>query len=50
MTIYKSSHKYLDFGISSEDDGKMLNFGLISQKEGFGGRTVIYQTWELYTD
>jgi hypothetical protein len=25
----------------------MLNEGLISQKEGFGGRTVVHQTWEL---
>lgn len=36
VIIYKSSHKYIDFGISSEEAGKMLNFGLISQKEGFG--------------
>lgn len=50
MTIYKNSHKYLDFGISSEDAGKILNFGLISQKEGFGARTVIYQTWELISE
>ena len=50
MTTYKSRHKYLDFCISSENAGKILNFGLISQKEGFGARTVIYQTWELCTD
>lgn len=44
---YKCSHAFFDFGISSEDNGKMLNAGLISQKEGFGGRTNIYSTWEL---
>ena len=47
MGIYKESKKYLDFGISSEDSGKLLNFGLITQKEGFGARTTVYQTWEL---
>lgn len=41
-------HKtYFDFGISTEDNGQVLNEGLIHQKEGFGGRTVCYQTWEM---
>lgn len=44
---YKRSHSLLDFGISSEDNGNLLNAGLISQKEGFGGRTNIYTTWEI---
>ena len=44
---YKSSHSFLDFGISSEDNGQVLNAGLISQKEGFGGRTNIYSTWKI---
>ena len=44
---YKDSKNYLDFGISSERNGKILNEGLISQKEGFGGRTVVYQTFEM---
>lgn len=39
--------KYFDFGISTENNGRFLNEGLISQKEGFGGRTVAYQTWSL---
>ena len=38
---------YFDFGISTENNGKFLNEGLISQKEGFGGRTTVYQTFEL---
>lgn len=38
---------YLDFGISSEDSGKILNAGLIREKEGFGARTICLQTWEL---
>ena len=44
---FSSTHKYFDFGISTEDGGKYLNEGLISQKEGFGGRTTAYFTYEL---
>ncbi len=47
IEIYKDSKKWLDFGISTEDGGHYLNEGLISQKEGFGGRTNIYQTWKI---
>lgn len=45
---YKPAKKYFDFGISSEDGGKVLNEGLISQKEDFGGRTVVYEGWRLW--
>lgn len=44
---YQDTKMYFDFGISSENNGQILNEGLISQKEGFGGRTVIYQLWEI---
>lgn len=44
---YKESKRFLDFGISTEEAGQVLNEGLISQKEGFGGRTIAYQTWQL---
>lgn len=44
---FATNKMYFDFGISTEDNGKHLNEGLISQKEGFGGRTVCYQTWEI---
>lgn len=37
---------YLDFGKSTEDEGHYLNRNLIHQKEGFGGRGVIYDTYE----
>ena len=47
IETFKESKKWLDFGISTEDDGHYLNEGLISQKEGFGGRTNIYQTWKI---
>ena len=38
---------YVDFGTSNEDDGRVLNEGLIFQKEGFGGRAVCYDTYEV---
>lgn len=44
---YKDSKSWLDFGISTEEGGHFLNEGLISQKEGFGGRTNVYQTWKI---
>lgn len=44
---YRSNKKWLDFGISTEDGGRTLNEGLIAQKEGFGGRTNVYEMWRL---
>lgn len=42
-----ASHRYLDFGVSTEDGGRWLNEGLIFQKEGFGGRSIVYDTYTL---
>lgn len=47
IETYKESKDWLDFGISTEDAGHYLNEGLIAQKEGFGGRTNVYQTWKI---
>jgi hypothetical protein len=38
--------RYFDFGISTEQDGRRLNEGLVAQKEGFGGRTVIHDHYD----
>jgi hypothetical protein len=38
---------FFDFGISNEDGGRVLNEGLVSQKEGFGARTVVHDFYEL---
>lgn len=38
---------YFDLGTSVEDEGRTLNEGLIFQKEGFGGRTIVYDTYEI---
>lgn len=42
-----SSVPYFDMGTSVEEGGQVLNEGLIFQKEGFGGRAVVYDTYEL---
>lgn len=39
--------RYFDFGVSVEEGGRVLNEGLLSQKEDFGGRAVVYDTYEL---
>ena len=44
---YKGNKLWLDFGISTEHGKIYLNEGLIAQKEGFGGRTGVYDIWEL---
>lgn len=36
---------YFDFGVSVEQGGLILNEGLIFQKEGFGGRGIMYDTY-----
>lgn len=47
IDTYADSKTYFDFGISTESNGTFLNTGLISQKEGFGGRTIVHQFYEL---
>lgn len=47
MDYYSTRVKYLDFGISTEDNGKYLNTKLLSYKESFGCRTVVYDTYEV---
>lgn len=42
-----TDRSYFDFGTSVEQGGLLLNEGLIFQKEGFGGRGVVYDGYEL---
>nr|WP_254068253.1 GNAT family N-acetyltransferase [Vibrio aestuarianus] len=42
-----NKYKYFSFGISTEDAGKVLNQGLLAQKEGFGGRSIILDTYQV---
>jgi hypothetical protein len=39
--------RYFDFGISTENNGRLLNEGLIAQKEGFGARGYVQDFYEL---
>lgn len=45
-TRYKEK-EFFDFGTSVEEGGSVLNSGLIFQKEGFGGRAVVYDCYEI---
>jgi hypothetical protein len=38
---------FFDFGISNEDNGRVLNHGLIAHKEGFGARAVVHDHYVL---
>lgn len=40
-------YRYMDFGNSNEQGGHYLNENLIAQKEGFGGRGIVYKHWRL---
>jgi hypothetical protein len=42
-----ADRRYFSFGISTEREGRYLNEGLIFQKEGFGGRGVVHDFYEL---
>jgi hypothetical protein len=44
--IYKDK-KFFDFGISTENGGRLLNGGLMSQKEGFGARAFVHDFYEM---
>lgn len=47
MDLYEQTKRYFCFGISTENDGKELNTGLLYQKESFGARAVVHDIWEL---
>ena len=44
---YTGNKLWIDFGISTEHGKIYLNEGLAAQKEGFGGRTGVYEIWEI---
>jgi hypothetical protein len=41
-----ADYPIFDFGQSTEENGNYLNEGLIFQKEGFGGRGVVYESYK----
>jgi Acetyltransferase (GNAT) domain len=44
---FSRTHRWIDMGISTEQGGQHLNEGLMAFKEGFGARSVNYDTYEL---
>ena len=47
ITEVFAEKRYFDFGISTEQGGRYLNEGLAFQKEGFGARAVVYDTYSI---
>ena len=43
----EAQHDYLDFGISTEHGGTVLNSSLCMQKEGYGGRSTLYKEYVM---
>jgi GNAT acetyltransferase-like protein len=39
--------RWFDFGISTTEEGRNLNTGLIRNKESYGARSVVYDSYEL---
>ncbi|MDE6650476.1 MAG: GNAT family N-acetyltransferase [Muribaculaceae bacterium] len=42
-----ANRRYFDFGTSNEEAGKILNSGLLHQKNGLGGRGITYRIYHL---
>lgn len=42
-----SGYPYFSFGISTEEQGKVLNKGLVAQKESFGARGLVLDFYEI---
>lgn len=40
---------YFDFGICNENDGQLINLGLLDWKEGFGSRSISHDFYEIST-
>ncbi|MEE7448406.1 GNAT family N-acetyltransferase [Methylobacterium radiotolerans] len=47
ITTYQPTKRYFDFGISTEEGGRVLNQGLLTQKEEFGGSAVMQDTYAI---
>lgn len=47
LTERHAHRRWFDFGISTTDAGRVLNEGLVGNKESYGGRAIAYDTYEL---
>jgi hypothetical protein len=50
LNEYYREKRFFDFGISTEQEGRQLNSGLISYKESYGARATTYDFYELDAD
>ena len=41
-----ANRSYFSFGISTEHEGRVLNGGLVAQKERFGARAIVHDFYE----
>lgn len=42
-----ASKPFFDFGISNEQQGRVVNEGLLAQKQGFGARTLVHDYYTI---
>jgi hypothetical protein len=47
LTDVYRTHRFFDFGISTEDHGRVLNEGLVAYKESYGARAIVHDFYEL---
>jgi hypothetical protein len=42
-----SHRRWFDFGISTEQSGRVLNIGLAENKESWGARSIVYDQYRI---
>jgi hypothetical protein len=47
LTDRYADRRWFDFGISTTEQGRVLNEGLVGNKESYGARAIAYDTYEL---
>ena len=47
IELHAATHRYFDFGISNTDQGRVLNDGLMRQKEEFGAGVVVHDVYRV---
>jgi len=50
LTDVFAGKPFFNFGVSTEDEGRWLNEGLVAFKEGFGGRTITHDFYRFTLD
>jgi hypothetical protein len=47
IALHAPAHRFFDFGISNTDQGRVLNEGLMRQKEEFGASAVVHDVYRV---